>query len=89
MSVMNKWNVLSDGFVDAGNELLGRDCRRQPDWYKDSACTLQPLITSQNALFTQWHQSQCHRDRQRYAEIKTAAVKKAKNDWFLQKAKEI
>jgi len=83
MSVMNKWNVLCDRFVDAGNELLGRDCRCQPDWYKDSACTLQPLITSRNALFTRWLQSQCHRDYLRYAEMRrtvSAAVRKAKND---------
>jgi len=92
MSVMNKWNVLRDGCVNAGNELLGRDCRRQPDWYKDSVCTLQPQIASRNALFTQWLQSWCHRDRQRYVELRktvTAAVRKAKNDWFQQKAKEI
>ena len=68
-------------FLKAGNELLGRDCRCQLDWYKDSACTLQTLITSRNALFTQWLQSQCHRDQQRYIEMRrtvTAAVRKAK-----------
>ena len=32
VSVVGKWNVLCDGLVDAGKELLGRrDCRRQPD----------------------------------------------------------
>jgi len=51
MSFIGKWNVIHDGFVGAGKELLGRDCRRQPDRYKDSAYTLQPLITSTNALF--------------------------------------
>jgi len=92
MSVISKWNILRDGFVNAGKELLGRDCRRQPDWYKDSAYTLQPLITTRNALFAQWLWFQYHRDRQRYVEMRrvvTAAIRKAKNDWFQEKAKEI
>ena len=83
---------LRDGFVNTGKALLGRDCRHQPDWYKNSAYSLKPLITSRNTLFSQWLRSQCHRDRQRYVEMRTtvtAAVRKAKNDWFQQKAKEI
>ena len=92
MSAVEKWDVLHDGLVDAGSELLGRDCRRQPDWYKDSFDILQPLITSRNALFARWLQCKGHRIRQRYVDMRrtvTAAVRKAKNDWFQQKAKEI
>jgi len=54
MSVINEWNVLCNGFVNAWKALLGRGCLRQLDWYKNSAYTLQPLITSRNALFAQW-----------------------------------
>jgi len=58
----------------------------------DSTYSLQPLITSRNTLLAQRLQSQYHWDRQRYVEIRrivTAAIRKAKNDWFQQKAKEI
>ena len=92
MSAVEKWDVLCDGLVDAGSELLGRDCGRQPDWYKDSFDILQPLIASCNALFAWWLQCKSHRNRQRYVDMRRtviAAVRKAKNDWFLQKAKEI
>ena len=41
-----KWKVLHDGFVAGTEVVLGKDCRQQPDWFKDSAAILQPLITS-------------------------------------------
>ena len=89
MSAVEKWDFLCDGLVDARSVLLGRDCQRQPDWYKDSFDILQPLITSRNALFARWLQCKSHWNRQRYVVTVTAAVRKAKNDWFQQKAKEI
>ena len=92
MSTVEKWNVLRDELVDAGCELLGRDYRCQPDWYRDSFDILQSLITSRNALFARWLQCKSHRNRQRYVDMRrtvTAAVRKAKNDWFQQKGKEI
>ena len=46
MSTQEKWKVLNDGFVAGTEVVLGEDCRRQPDWFKDSAAILQPLITS-------------------------------------------
>ena len=46
MSTQEKWKVLHDGFVAGTEVVLGEDCRRQPDWFKDSAAILQPLITS-------------------------------------------
>ena len=49
-----KWDVLHDGFVAGAEVLLGDNCHQQPDWFKDNAAILQPLIASQNALFKQW-----------------------------------
>ena len=76
--VMDQWML-------ERNYLVKKDCRRQPDWYNNSDTTLQPLITSLNALLARWLRSQCHRDRQRYVDMRrsvTTAVRKAKNDWF-------
>jgi len=47
--------------------------------------------TAIRIMFTVYN-LQYHRNRQRYVEMRrtvTAAVRKAKNDWFQQKAKEI
>jgi len=88
----NEWSTIRDGFVAGAEVVLGEDCRQQLDWFKKSAATLQPLITARNNLFERWLQFQCHQDRQRYvAKRRTVAnaVKKPKNDWFQQKAKEV
>ena len=79
MSTQEKWKVLRDG----AEVVLGEDCRRQPDWFKDSAAILQPLITSRNALFKRWLHSQYHRDQQYYISMRRTvanSVRKAKND---------
>ena len=60
MSTQVKWKVFRDGFVSDTEVVLGEDCCRQPDWFKDSAAILQPLITLRNALFKRWLHSQCH-----------------------------
>ena len=52
MSTQEKWKVLHDGFVAGAEVVLGEDCRRQPDWFKDSAAILQPLIALRNALLS-------------------------------------
>ena len=68
------------------------DCRPQPDWFKKSALSLQPLISLRNSLLKRWLHSQCHRDRQRHFVMRrtvASAVKTAKNDWFQQKAREV
>ena len=46
MSTQEKWKVLRDGFLSGAEVVLSEDCRRQPDWFKDIATILQPLITS-------------------------------------------
>jgi len=92
MSFEEKWSTVRDGFVAGAEAVLGEDCRRQPDRFKQSAATLQPLIVARNNLFKRCLQSQCDWDRQRYVakrRLVANAVKKAKNDWFQQKPKEV
>ena len=39
---------MRDGFVAGAEVVLGNYYSRQPDWFKDSATTLQPLTCSRN-----------------------------------------
>jgi len=83
---------ICDGFIAGAEVVLGNVYRRQPDWFKDSAATLQPLICSRNDLSKRWLQTHCCRDRQHYIAMRrtaTNSVRKEKNDWFRQKAREI
>ena len=60
------WGAIRDGFVAGAEVVLGEDCHQQPDWFKESAPSLQPLISLRNSLFKRWLHSQCHWDRQQY-----------------------
>ena len=57
---------MCEGFVAGAEVVLGEDCHPQPDWFKKSALSFQPLISLQNSLLKRWLHSQCHRDRQRH-----------------------
>ena len=44
MTTQDKWDLLRNGFVASSQAVLGSDNRRQPDWFRDDANTLQPLF---------------------------------------------
>ena len=74
------------------NVMLGRDGRKQPDWFAATQSSLQPLISKRNALFSRWLQSGCAVDRQRYLSqrhCKASAITFSKNQWLQEKAQSI
>ena len=75
------WTVLKEGILESGRNILGRDSRRQPNWFTEA---LRPLLNLQNSLFVCRLQYQCHCDRQRYTEKRalTQTVRAIKNNWF-------
>ena len=87
-----KWEVIRDSIAGAAEDVLGWETRRQPDWFKESSSVLKGLIEKRNDLFGRWFRSGRNSDRQRYVAQRrkaAAAVKKAKNAWFQEKAREI
>ena len=78
--------------VDAAEITLGWETRKQPDWFKEKGPQLKELINRRNLLFQGWLRSRINSDGQRYVlqrrEV-TKAVKKAKNVWLQEKAKEV
>ena len=87
-----KWKVLEESMKKAAEEVLGRERRRQPDWFLESIGELEELIVKRNALFATWLRTRCQRDRQRYVNQRREVareVKRAKNNWFKQKASEV
>ena len=87
-----KWKVLEGAMKKAAEEVLGRERRRQPDWFLESIGQLEELIIKCNTLFATWLRTRCQRDRQRYVnQWREVAwkVKRAKNNWSQQKAREV
>ncbi len=87
-----KWEVIRDSIAGAAEDVLGWETRRQPDWFKESSLVLKGLAEKRNDLFGRWLRSGRNSDRQRYVAQRrkaAAAVKKAKNAWLQEKAREI
>ena len=64
------------------NVMLGKDGRKQPDWFAATQSSLQPLISKRKALFSRWLQSGHAIDRQRYLSQKRcvdSTVRSSKN----------
>ena len=86
------WDVIRDGMKEAAQEVLGWDRRKQPDWFQHNHKYLEELIAKRNKHFKQWLNSGKSTDRREYVALRqdvAKAVKKAKNDWLQEKAKEI
>jgi len=47
MSTEEMRSTIHNGFVAGAEVVLGEDCCQQPDWFKESAPSLQPLISLQ------------------------------------------
>ena len=72
--------------TDAAQSALGRQGRRQLDWFADSRDTLKPLLVERNACHRSWITNGRRNDD--YQKLRTArrqarqAVRTAKNQWF-------
>ena len=86
------WDVIRDDMKETAQEVLGRERRKQPDWFQHNSKDLEELIAKRNKHFKQWLNSGKSTDQREYTAVKqevARAVKKAKNDWLQDKAKEI
>ena len=86
------WEVIRDGMKETAQEVLGWERRKQPDWFRHNSKDLEELIAKRNKHFKQWLNSGKSTDQREYVALRqevARAVKKAKNDWLQEKAKEI
>ena len=49
-SIEDKWNLLKRALVQSAETAVGRARHRQPDWFLDSASTLEPALAHRNDL---------------------------------------
>ena len=80
-----QWFVIRDCMLQTWSEMLGRDGRKQPDWFAAAQSSLRPLISKRNAMFSRWLRSGRAVDRQRYLSQKrcvASAVRSSKNKWL-------
>ena len=50
-SIDGKWNILRPAMCDNAARILGKACRRQPDWFKDNESLLLPLYLKREEYY--------------------------------------
>ena len=84
-SVQHKWETLKNCMVSAGEVVVGRGGNTQPDWFVDSANTVQPLLDEKNAAYDRFLQAKSQSSKnefRRHQRIVKRAVDTAKEDWI-------
>jgi hypothetical protein len=46
--IQEKWDSLRSALSDAAEEVLGREDKRQPDWFRENETAIKPLIAERN-----------------------------------------
>ncbi len=90
--VEDKWSAVKTALTNAAEEVLGKADRLQPDWFQESIAQLQPLLAARNAAYAKWLGTKSVMDLSRFRQARNdarRAIRKAKNDWFQDKASEV
>ena len=86
-----KWNLLKSTLCEAAESTLGKQTRRNPDWFVESAPKLKPLFDKRNQLYLKYLSTNKEEDRINFRNVRREArrvTREAKDEWFLQRAEE-
>ena len=92
VGVEGKWSAVKSALVAIAEEVFGRAGRLQPGWFRESIEALQPLLVARNAAYSRWLGTGRTEDLSKFQQARSTAkraIRKAKNDWFQEKAREI
>ena len=90
--VEDKWSAVKSALLSTAEEVLGRAGRLQPGWLQESIEALQPLLVARNPAYSRWLGTRRPEDLSKFRQARSTAkraIRKAKNDWFQEKAREI
>ena len=84
-SVEEKWQTVRGALTEAAESVLGIEKRHHPDWFRESADALEPVLQHRNNLYMKWLATGGPVDLQRFRQARgdaRRAVRAAKNSWF-------
>ena len=87
----NSWEFLKSCIWKAGEEILGRERKTQPDWFQENAEYLKPIIESKNRAHNQMIRTNSvatRKEFRRQQRIVKSAVDRAKEEWIKRIASE-
>ena len=88
----DKWSVMRDGIIDSAEVVLGKSKKYKSDWFRESGVKLDPLIEEKQRSFRKLLNNRCLENIMKFKRARSSVqreIRKAKNDWFMDKAKQI
>lgn len=82
---------MEEVLTTAADSILGYENHCNPDWFRDSSETLEPVFVRRNQLYSKWLSSKQDCDKVQFLQARSRARKAAraaKNSWFQRKAEE-
>ena len=74
---------------ESAETALGLEEKKHPDWFRENATKLKPLLTERHRLYLKWRNTIRKTDCQNFAKMHSTErreIREVKNAWFLDKA---
>ena len=87
-----KWSEVKRALVSTAEKVLGRAGGLKPSWFQGSIVVLQLFFVARSAAYSRWLGTGRMEDLSKFRQARNTAKRanrKAKNDWFQEKAREI
>ena len=81
----SNWEIVKSCIYKAGEDIIGRERKHQPDWFLENAKSLKPLIESKNRAHNQMIRANSVASRKEFRKQQRTvklAVDKAKEEWI-------
>ena len=86
--IEEQWSCIKKAITSSAKAAIGHERRSSPDWFVQSAATLEPILKARNDLYRKCH-SGSRADLVAYREARgeaRAAVRSAKESWLSKQA---
>ena len=87
-SAEDKWEAMRSALLDLAEAVLGTESRYHPDWFRECADELEPILQCRNKLYTKWLATKRVEDQRRFRQARGEAcrvMRDAKNRSFQEK----
>ena len=72
-SAEDEWSAMRSALTEAGETILGTQRWYHPDWFRESAAAIEPILKQQNYLYVKWLATKRPTDLQRFRQARGEA----------------
>ena len=72
-SAEDKWEAMRSALLDSAEAVLCTKSRYHPDWFRECANELEPILQRRNKLYTKWLATKCADDQRRFRQARGEA----------------